>query len=62
MTDREVIPKDELVRTAFYNDFLLRQDVHTALRVHVLAEPDCTAVISVGRSPGKESGSESRSS
>jgi DNA-binding CsgD family transcriptional regulator len=49
--DREVMPKEELLRTEFYNDFLLRQDVHTALRVNVLAEPDCTAVISVGRSP-----------
>ena len=51
VTDREVMPREELLGTEFYNDFLLRQDVHTALRVNLLAEPDCTAVISVGRSP-----------
>src|SRR6516225_124553 len=32
VSDREVIPKEVLVRTEFYNDFLLPQDTHTALR------------------------------
>jgi len=51
VSDREVISKEELVRTEFYNDFLLRQDIHTALRTYVLAKDDWQAVISVGRSP-----------
>jgi hypothetical protein len=51
VTDREVIPKEELVRSEFYNDFLLLQDVHTALRMYLLAEADRTAIVSVGRSP-----------
>jgi DNA-binding NarL/FixJ family response regulator len=50
-TDREVIPKQEAIRTEFYNDFLLLRDVHTALRAHILAEGDSTAFISIGRSP-----------
>jgi DNA-binding CsgD family transcriptional regulator len=49
--DRDVIPKDKLVQTSFYNDFLLRQDSHTALRAYVLTEDDWQAVVSVGRSP-----------
>jgi hypothetical protein len=60
-SDREVIPKEELVRTEFYNDFLLPQDTHTALRTYVLAEADWQAVISVGRSPRRGSGSGSTS-
>jgi DNA-binding CsgD family transcriptional regulator len=51
VSDRELIPKEELVRTEFYNDFLLPQDIHTVLRTYVLAEEDWEAVISVGRSP-----------
>src|SRR5215813_5414012 len=51
VSDREIIPKEELVRTEFYNDFLLPQDIHTVQRTYVLAEDDWEAVISVGRSP-----------
>jgi DNA-binding CsgD family transcriptional regulator len=51
VSDREVIPKEELARTEFYHDFLLPQDTHTALRTYVLAEEDWQAVISIGRSP-----------
>ena len=50
VSDRELIPKEELIRTEFYNDFLLPQDIHTVLRTYVLAEDDWQAVISVGRS------------
>jgi len=50
-SDREVIPREELVRTEFYNDFLLPQDTHTALRTYILAEGGWQGIISVGRSP-----------
>jgi DNA-binding CsgD family transcriptional regulator len=50
LIDREVISKEELSRTEFYNDLLLPQDVYTALKAYVLATGDWHAVISVGRS------------
>jgi DNA-binding CsgD family transcriptional regulator len=51
VTDRDVMPREEFFRTEFYNGFLRPQDDHTLLAAYVLADTDCAATLTIGRSP-----------
>ena len=43
------LPRDELLKTEFYNDFLRPQDVHSSLLVQLTVEGQETVVINVNR-------------
>jgi DNA-binding CsgD family transcriptional regulator/PAS domain-containing protein len=47
MTDRSVLPKEELFKTEFYADFLRPEDVHSILSVYLL--PENGARVAFGR-------------
>lgn len=43
------LPRDELLKTEFYNDFLRPQDIHSSLLVQLTVEGEETVVINVNR-------------
>jgi DNA-binding CsgD family transcriptional regulator/PAS domain-containing protein len=49
LLDEEWMPKEELLRTEFYNDFLRPQDIHTAMMIRVAQHPPEVCVINVNR-------------
>src|SRR5215831_18795251 len=51
VTDRDIMPKEELRRTEFYNDFLRPQDEHTSVTAYVLSDDDWRVTLNIGRSP-----------
>jgi DNA-binding CsgD family transcriptional regulator len=54
MTDEEKLPKSELIRTEFYNDFLRKYDMHSLLIARLTIEGSKTTVMNVIRSPRRE--------
>lgn len=54
LTDEDWLPKSELVRTAYYDDFLRRVDAHSVLTVRLLAEGFVTTSLNLGRPLGTE--------
>jgi DNA-binding CsgD family transcriptional regulator/PAS domain-containing protein len=51
LTDEDWIAKDVLVRSEFYNDFLLPQDVGSAMMIRLAKRGSEIANINIGRSP-----------
>jgi DNA-binding CsgD family transcriptional regulator len=49
MTDEEKLPKEELVRTEYYNEFLRPNGMHSLLMARVAIEESNTVVLNVGR-------------
>jgi DNA-binding CsgD family transcriptional regulator/PAS domain-containing protein len=50
LTDEDWMPKEDLVRSEYYNDFLRPQDIHTTLMVRLAQHRPETSVINVNRS------------
>ncbi len=50
LTDEDWIPRDELIRTEFYNDFLRPQDVHSSLMIRLAKQGAEIATLNIGRS------------
>lgn len=49
LTDEDKLPKSELIRTEYYNDFLKRFDVHSFLWVRLALAPSRSTVLTVTR-------------
>ena len=49
LTDEDWMPKDELVRSEYYNDFMLHQNVHSVLMVRLALHDDEVCVLNVNR-------------
>ena len=49
ITDEDKLPKADLMRTEYYNDFLRRYGMHSLLMARVAAENTNTVVLNVGR-------------
>ncbi|MCW5761281.1 MAG: hypothetical protein KIS90_16040, partial [Phenylobacterium sp.] len=49
VADDDAMPKSELVRTDFYNQFMRPFDLHSVLRLGLVAEGDAAAVLMVAR-------------
>ncbi|HEY1614756.1 MAG TPA: PAS domain-containing protein [Rhizomicrobium sp.] len=54
LTDEEKLPKSELVRTEYYNDFLRRNGMHSLLMARLIVGDDTSVVLSVGRAAGRD--------
>ncbi|MFI4934297.1 MAG: helix-turn-helix transcriptional regulator [Caulobacterales bacterium] len=54
LTDEDWTPKEMLVRTDYYNDFLRRVDAHSVLMIRLAAQDLTMANINIGRQQGKE--------
>lgn len=48
-TDQDILPKSELMRSEYYNDFMVRNDIHAVLRLSLRYEDKIWAGISVTR-------------
>ncbi|HEY1935547.1 MAG TPA: helix-turn-helix transcriptional regulator [Acetobacteraceae bacterium] len=53
LIDWQVIQKPHLMRSAYYNDFLLRRDIHGVLGLMVWRQGDEAAIINLTRPPAK---------
>jgi DNA-binding CsgD family transcriptional regulator len=53
LIDWQVIQKPRLMRSAYYNDFLLRRDIHGVLGLMVWRQGDEAAIINLTRPPAK---------
>lgn len=51
ITDRMVLPKEELFSTEFYDGFMLPQHVHTLMNLYLLSEGTSSTRIALARSP-----------
>ena len=49
LTDEDKLPKDELLRTEYYNDFMRRFDTHSALMIRVALQGMDTVTINLTR-------------
>jgi DNA-binding CsgD family transcriptional regulator/PAS domain-containing protein len=49
LTDEDWMPKDELVRTEYYNDYLRPQDIHSAMMIRLAAKGAEIATMNIGR-------------
>lgn len=49
LTDEDWLPKDDLVRSAFYNEFLRRVEAHSVVFVRLLAQGFSTLNLNLGR-------------
>lgn len=54
LTDEEKLPKSELMRTEYYNEFLRRNEMHSLLMARLAMWDDNTIVLNVGRRAGLE--------
>jgi DNA-binding CsgD family transcriptional regulator/PAS domain-containing protein len=54
LTDEDTLPKAELVRTAYYHEFLRRVDAHSVMTVRLMAEGFKATTLNIGRAPGAE--------
>lgn len=52
LIDWQVIPKPDLIRSEYYNDFLLRREIHGVLGLMVWREGAEAAIINLTRQPG----------
>ena len=50
LTDQDWMPKDELVRSEYYNDFLAPQDIHSTVMIRLAAHDTNVSAISLNRS------------
>ena len=53
LTDEDWMPKADLIRTEFYNDFLRPQGVHSTLMVRIAAVGSVIAVLNITRPEGR---------
>jgi len=49
-TDRDILPRSELLRSDYYNGFMKPRDMHAVLRITLEAEPGFRKIISMTRS------------
>ncbi len=49
LTDEDWMPKEDLVRTAYYNDFMAPQDVHSALMIRLAKQGSEVCVLNFNR-------------
>ncbi|HEX4861266.1 MAG TPA: hypothetical protein VFV07_08520 [Rhizomicrobium sp.] len=50
LTDEEKLPKSELVRSEYYNEFMQPNEIHSLLIARLVVENDITVVLNVARS------------
>lgn len=50
LTDEEKLPKSELIRTEFYNEFLRPNEIHSLLMARLFVEGNITVVLNIARS------------
>jgi DNA-binding CsgD family transcriptional regulator len=53
LTDEDWMPKDELVRTEYYNDFLRPQNVDSSMMIRLAAKGVEIATMNICRAPGR---------
>jgi DNA-binding CsgD family transcriptional regulator/PAS domain-containing protein len=54
LTDRSVLPKEEFVRTEFYNEFSRPNGMHSALMIAILARDESAATVNIMRPQGAD--------
>ena len=52
LTDEDLLPKDEFVRTEYYNDFVLPNDSHSAMMIRLSRHGQATTVLNINRPRG----------